>query len=388
MNTVKISSQAKGTYGIVGHVGVGHVHSHSGFVQDDSAGFAVASLILKQAVPVSTIVKDVEVDLVTGDVTVTLESGGKGSANARRGFTPAESEIAKRAIGQDAVFTQNVAQHTFGRIYGQGALETAVALQGACALAVMDSFKIALGDKLLVSDEAFANKYDKFAGIVIDIDDIPVALMLVINGTNGGIGPDEDYEGNTNYTSKGQLMTKLGLDKAKTVVVESKAYIPALAESVAENQYMVRAQKDLDCTELGKALYETGLELNLPIRFEEGLMPLAPGALEAATHAFANKVIETAKELLVIDSAADKTRILAELNKLVSEDAGGVTFMSNSVNGEMRGAGTLPGITTVLSMVTTIAYKNYWKIPRLEVEEANNYIRLIFGAIKKLHKSC
>ncbi|MBR5582292.1 MAG: hypothetical protein IKW25_02150, partial [Phascolarctobacterium sp.] len=291
MNTVKISSQAQGAYGIVGHVGVGHVHSHSGFVQDDSAGFAVASLILKQAAPVSTIVKDVEVDLVTGDVTVTLESGGKGSANARRGFTPTESEIAKRAIGQDAVFTQNVAQHTFGRIYGQGALETAVALQGACALAVMDSFKLVLGDKLLVSNEAFANKYDKFAGIVLDIDDIPVALMLVINGTNGGIGPDEDYEGNTNYTSKGQLMTKLGLDKAKTVVVESKAYIPALAESVAENQYMVRAQKDLDCTELGKALYEIGLELNLPIRFEEGLMPLAPGALEAATHAFANKVI-------------------------------------------------------------------------------------------------
>ena len=388
MNTVKISSQAQGAYGIVGHVGVGHVHSHSGFVQDDSAGFAVVSLILKQAAPVSTIVKDVEVDLVTGDVTVTLESGGKGSANARRGFTPAESEIAKRAIGQDAVFTQNVAQHTFGRIYGQGALETAVALQGACSLAVMDSFKLALGDKLLVSDEVFSNKYDKFAGIVLDIDDIPVALMLVINGTNGGIGPDEDYEGNTNYTSKGQLMTKLGLDKAKTIVVESKAYIPALAESVKENQYMVRAQKDLDCTELGKALYETGLELNLPIRFEEALMPLAPGALEAATHAFANKVIETAKELLVIDSAADKTRILAELNKLVSEDAGGVTFMSNSVNSEMRGAGTLPGITTVLSMVTTTAYKNHWKIPRLEVEEANNYKRLIFGAIKKLHKLC
>ena len=135
MNTVKISSQAQGAYGIVGHVGVGHVHSHSGFVQDDSAGFAVASLILRQAVPVSTIVKDVEVDLVTGDVTVTLESGGKGFASARRGFTPAENEIAKRAIGQDAVFTQNVAQHTFGRIYGQGALETAVALQGACALA-------------------------------------------------------------------------------------------------------------------------------------------------------------------------------------------------------------------------------------------------------------
>lgn len=387
MNVVKISDKQQGLYGIVGHVGVGHVHSHSGFVQDDSAGFAVASNILKQAVDVDTNIKTVEVNLETGEITVALPNGGYGTVKARRGFTPAEQELAQRAVGQDATFTQNVAVHTFGRIYGQGALETSVALQGACALAVMEAFKIAIGEKFLVVEEAFSNKYDKFAGIVLDINDVPVSLMLVVNGTNEGIGPDEDYEGNTNYTVKGELMHKLGLDQIKTVVVESKAYIPALAESVLENQYMIRAQKDLDCTELGRALFETGLELNLPVRFEENMMPLAPGALEKATHNFANQVIETAQELLKVDTAADKTRILAKLNLLVSEDAGGVTFMSNSVNGEMRGAGTLPSITTVLSMVTTTAYKNYWKIPRLEIEEASNYIKLIFGAIEKLHKN-
>ena len=381
---IKLSVCKKGKYGIVGHVGVGHVHSHSGFVQDDSAGFAVASLLLKKAVAVDTTIKAVAIDLEDNSVTVTTQSGGIGTAYARRGFTPAEQEIAMRAVGQEAIFTQNVAVHTFGHIYGQGAMETSVALQGACALAVLDSFKKALPGQLQVAEEEFPNKYDTFAGTVLDIDGLPIALMLVINGTKGGIGPDEDYEGNTNYTKKGELMASLGLDAVPTMVVESKAYIPAMAATVPENQYMIRAQKDLDCTELGQAVYQIGLELGLPVRFEDNLMPLAPGGLEQATHNIAREIMATAEELLHIDTAADKTRILAQLNKLVSEDAGGVTFMSNSVNSVMRGAGTLPGITAVLSMVTTTAYKEHWKIPMLEQQEAENYLKLILGGIKKL----
>lgn len=385
MVSVKVSKAAQGKFGIIGHVGVGHIHSHSGFVQDDSAGFAVVSTLLKKAVPVSTLIKNVEISLATGEVKVTTEAGGEGVTYARRGFTPSEQEIAQRAIGQDAVFTQNVAVHTFGRVYGQGAMETAVALQGACALAVMDTFKKALGDKLLLVAEKYPNKYDRFAGLVLDINDINVAIMLVINGTNGGIGPDEDYEGNTNFTEKGVLMHKLGLDKIPTVVVENKAYIPALAAKVDKNQYMIRAQKDVDCTALGKALYEAGKELNLPIRLEDEIMPLAPGSLKKATDAIAEKIISTAQELLVIESAADKTRIVAELNKLVSEDVGGVTFMSNWVNDLMRAAGTLPAITVVLSMVITTEYRDYWKIPRLELEEAEGYLKIIFKAFANLN---
>ena len=49
---IRFSEQQKGILGVSGHVGVGHVHSHSGFVQDDSAGLAVAARILKQALPV------------------------------------------------------------------------------------------------------------------------------------------------------------------------------------------------------------------------------------------------------------------------------------------------------------------------------------------------
>ena len=44
--------EGRGAFGVVGHVGVGHVHSHSGFVQDDSVGFAVAAGLLQRALQV------------------------------------------------------------------------------------------------------------------------------------------------------------------------------------------------------------------------------------------------------------------------------------------------------------------------------------------------
>ena len=384
MAIIKLSTAKQGLYGISGHVGVGHVHSHCGFVQDDSAGFAVAASILQKAVPIDTSIKDVEVDLLTGSITVTTAAGGQGTVTARRGYTPAEKELAKRAVGMDAIYTQNTAVNTFGRIYGQGAMETAVALQGACALAVMDSFALAMGDKLLVSREKMPGKYDKFAGTVIDIDDIPVSLMLVINGTDGGIGPDEDFEGNTNYAEKGVIMEQLGLDKIHTVVVESKAYIPALASTVPENMFMVRAQKDVDCTPLGQAIFAAGKELGLPIRFEEAMMPLVPGALAASTKAIAEEIIATASQLATVDSAADKVQLVAKLNQLVSQDVGGVTFMSNSVHGVMRGAGTLPGISAVLSMVVTTEYRDFWQIPQVTETDVANYQALIFKGIQSL----
>ena len=55
MSIIKLSTAKQGLYGISGHVGVGHVHSHCGFVQDDSTGFAVAASILQKAVPIEKV---------------------------------------------------------------------------------------------------------------------------------------------------------------------------------------------------------------------------------------------------------------------------------------------------------------------------------------------
>ncbi len=383
---VKLSREGAGKFGVVGHVGVGHVHSHSGFVQDDSAGFAVAALILKEALDVDTTVAAVSGDVISGKITVTTAAGGVGEVFARRGLTPAEVRLLSAAVGQDAVFTQNLAVRTFGRIYGQGALEAPVALQGAAALAVLDSFrKNAASSNFSFMKEKLPHKYDTTMAAVVELDELPVSLLLVVNGTDGGIGPDEDYEGNTDWQEKGRLMKKVGLDQIPTVVIESKAFIPAMAETVAENMYMVRAEEGVDCMELAEALYESGRRQELPIRLEKHLMPLKKGSLAQATRDFAQSVIETAEKLKNVDSAADKVQLTAELARLVSEDAGGVTFMSNSVHDVMRGAGTLPNKkTAVLSMLTTKDYQKEWKIPMLTMEDAAGYKNIIYSALKRL----
>ena len=376
--------EGRGRFGVVGHVGVGHVHSHSGFVQDDSAGFAVAAGLLKRAMPVDTTIACAEADVDANTITVTTRGGGTATLSPRRGVTPAEAELLERAAGRDALYSQNVALDTFGRLYGQGVGEVPVTLQGACALAVLDSFRRAMGPGLRVTSETFENKYDVTAGTVLDVEGVPVALMLVINGTKGGIGPDEDYEGNTDWTEKGELMYELGLREVPTVVVESKAFIPAMADGVKENQYMVRAQEGVDCMELGSALFDAGRALGLPIRYEKNMMPMPKGALAQATANFADRIMATAEKLRTADSAREKTELTAELAQLVSEDAGGVTFMTSSLNDRVRGAGTLPGISAVLSMVTTPEYQAHWKIPRLEPEEAMGYQDIITVALLSL----
>ena len=68
--------EGRGRFGVVGHVGVGHVHSHSGFVQDDSAGFAVAAGLLKRAMPVDTTIACAEADVDANTITVTTRGGG------------------------------------------------------------------------------------------------------------------------------------------------------------------------------------------------------------------------------------------------------------------------------------------------------------------------
>ena len=56
-------------------------------------------------------------------------------------------------------------------------------------------------------------------------------------------------------------------------------------------------------------------------------MPLSPGSLAKATAAYADRIIEAASRLKDADDCLEKVRITAELASLVSEDAGGVTFM-------------------------------------------------------------
>jgi hypothetical protein len=380
--TVKLSEKQHGLYGISGHVGVGHVHSHSGFVQDDSAGFAVAATILKKALPVDTTICDIQADVTTGEITVTTKGGGTGHAKPRRGLSPTEADLLReRGIGLDATYTQDAAVHVFGRMYGQGVSEVATAFQGACALAALETLVKAAPEKFHVWNERLPKRLDTAACTVLDIDGIPVALMLVINFTEGGIGPDEDYEGNTMWTDKGKMMQEVALDKVPTVVIESKAFNPALAEDLNVETILVRAQKDVDNMELAAALVAAAKQNQIPYRLCDDIMPLKPGSMKSATVALADRIIALGEEFKAVDLCQDKVRISAALAKLVSEDMGGVTFMGNTVNDSARGAGLMPHTGAIVSMIVPTKYEEYVKIPMLTPSDTDLYMTVVLEGV-------
>ena len=380
--TICFSDKQKGILGISGHAGVGHVHSHSGFVQDDSAGLAVAALILKKALPADTRIDHVQVSIEENRITVVTKDGGSAQASPRRGITPYEKELLEtRAPGLDTVFTQNCAIRVFGRMYGQGISETAASFQGACALALLDTFVKKAPERFHVSGPAKDGYLDRAITTVLDINSIPMALMLLVNFTEGGIGPAEDYEGNVPWDFKAPVMDAVGLCDIPTIIIESKAFIPAFAPELTENKLMLRAEKGTDNIPMANVLLETAKRLGIPCCLKTDAMPLSPGSLAKATAAYADRIIEAASRLKDADDCLEKVRITAELASLVSEDAGGVTFMGNTVNDQMRGAGIIPGENAILSMIVTKEYKDYVKIPMLTEEDAEAYVSVILNGM-------
>jgi len=380
--SIRLSKKEHGLYGISGHVGVGHIHSHSGFVQDDSAGFAVAAAILKKALPVDTAIREVGADVMSGEITVTTNGGGTGHAVPRRGLSPTEVDMLReRGAGLDAIYTQVAAIKVFGRMYGQGVSEVATAFQGACALAALDTFVKAAPGNFHVMNEKLSKRLDTAACTVIDINGVPVALMLVINFTEGGIGPDEDYEGNTMWTDKGRIMKEVGLDEVPTVVIESKAFNPALAKDLDVEKILVRAQKNVDNMELAAALVAAAQRNQIPYRLCDDVMPLAPGSMKKATVELADRIIALGEEFRTIDTGQDKVRISAALAKLVSEDMGGVTFMGNTVNDLARGAGLMPHTGAIVSMIVPAKYNECVKIPMLTPSDTDVYMTVVLEGV-------
>jgi hypothetical protein len=383
---IKVSENNSGVLAVLGHAGIGHVHSHSGFVQDDSAGFAVVAAIMREAFKVDTTIRTVTGNPETGAITVETNEGGIGTSHTRRGLTPHEILMLKKAEGEDGIYTQTVAVKTFGRMYGQGATETPVALQGAIALAVMDSLCKKSPCKILTTHEKYDGLIDKMAGTVVDINGIPVSLLLNINGSEGGIGPAEDNEGNTAIGQKKDLIKLLGIDVVPNIIVESKSYVPALSKEINNSTFLFRGQELIDNTDIAKALASAALELCLPYILKNDSLPISKGYLEDATKNFAREIIKLGERLSEAQSALDKTSIIADIARLVSEDAGGVSFMSNDLHDTARAAGIVPGTASVMSLLVPEDYIDYWKIPILTPEDVQQYMMIIFNAVEKLQQ--
>ncbi len=377
-------STSRATIGIAGHAGIGHTHCPGGLIQDDSVGFAIASAIIRDVLGVDTRVASVDVDPDRNQIAITTADGGVGRASPRRGISPSEARLIHAVDGRDALRCHALAVEALGRTYGQGVLETPVALEAALANSVIDTFRRKAPDRFQVTTEDISTNAGLIGGIATKIGGVEVSVMAIVNESTSGIGPDEDLEGNVALGAKAKLMDRLGMLRCPTIVLEGKAYSPALSDRLDESTFLVRVQKDIDNMVVAEALLEAVRELGYPVEYRDDAFPRNDGALKRKTVDFAERVIETAGRLKTAELGSEKVVIVAELARQISEEAGGVSFMSDALFDVVRQTGLMPGTSAVLSMLVTKQYLEHWKMPLLEDEDVERMKNIVYAAIPKI----
>ena len=366
--------------GISGHAGAGHVHSHKGFIQDDSGGFAVASSFINSAYPADTLIQRVSCN--ENVVEVETVDGGIGKAVARRGFTRYEVELLQRSLGLDGLYSQSIAYRCFGRVYGQGVMEAPVAFQTALCRAVIDTFHRKYPEDILVSDEGLESNVGMCMGALIEVHGTCVAVMAVLNATKGGIGPVEDLEGNICLAAKGSLMKRLGLTEIPTIIIEGKAYIPTISSKLNENTFWVRFNEDFDNPAVGDALIQAADRCQVPALNSNTAYPRYTGEMKDTTVALGKKIVDIGNKIQTSTKSREKVHLIAELALLVSQDAGGITYMSNDLHEIVAAGGLVPGLAAVLSIAVSEKYINQYQIPEITPDDIENYVAITGEAIK------
>ncbi len=370
---------------IAGHAGVGHTHCPGGLIQDDTAGFAVAGALIRDFLKADTRVRSVDVDVDRNTIQVTTLDGGVGESSPRRGITPAEADLMQSAVHRDALLCQTVAVQTLGRMYGQGVLETPVCLAAALANASLDTFRKKAPKSFHLTVESAPTNSGYIGGMRLDLNAIPVSVLATVNACTSGIGPNEDLEGNVALGSKRDLMTLLGMMRCPTIVLEGKAYSPAFSDSLARPTFLIRANRDLDNVVVAEALYESARSLNYPVIYRDDVFPREEGTLRRKGVEVADAIIHAAERLKAAETGPEKVRVVAELATLVSQECGGMSFMTNKVHDVVRQVGMIPGTSAVLSLLVTRDYLTRWKIPLLDDDDIRMMQNIVRGALPLLH---
>lgn len=381
---ITFSNQKQSEIAIAGHVGCGHSHSLNNQVQDDSPGLAVMLSLFKEAAPISLLVKKVTCSS-DGHLEVELESGGIGKGFALRGITPQEKVMMQGLIGKEAICTHTIVAEVFGRFYGQGATEVPVALQTAVANSALNSFKKNFPDKFYGASEGLEGNCGELLGTILDIDGVPVAALATVNATWGGIGPNEDLEGNSNLYDKGPLLRKLGMEYLPTIIVEAVVF-NANSADLTENTFFSRGHIEDDNPFVVDSIVKAAESLKLPIIKSDFGMKRMHGALATNTAKVGDNIIRLGEILKNADDCKLKVQTVAELNRCVSQDAGGVTFMSSTLHQEIGGTGILKTTSGVINLLVTNEYIKENIIPWLSQEMIDNYVNLVKASALELYK--
>lgn len=384
---IKLSESKQGIIGIAGHVGCGHLHSHNYQVQDDSCGLATVLALFQEATGLSLVIKELDVHTgLNGFFEVRTMGGGYGTCKARRGITLQEANLAKTLIGRDAKRTQTIVIEAFGRFYGQGIHEAPVALQTAIANAALDTFVKAYPNHFKSCYEDQKGSCGLIAGAVLDFDEISVSVLGTVNASEGGIGPNEDLEGNSATAGKKKVMADLGMMEIPTIIVETMNYSPTLSPDVSEVTFLVREDPETDNPVVAYSIVKAAESLDYPVLLREDVMKRIPGGMDKLVKALGEKIVQEGTDLLEAEYSHDKVDALARLAVLVSQDGGGISFMTNKLNGVIGGAGMMPGTAAVVSCLVPVSYYEEFIIPFLTEEYLNKYVSLVIQSVKEINK--
>ena len=373
--------------GISGHAGCGHAHSHCGFVQDDSGGLAAVLALLQRTTGLDLTITRVTVHTGRkGRFEVETASGGKGSAAARRGITTAEARLAQFVVGRQAICTQALASTAFGRIYGQGAMEVPVALQTAIALAALNSFKVNFPDQVLVADEGVTGNCGRILGTKIRINGVVASVLAVVNASEGGLGPNEDVEGNVHLGPKKALIDKRGRATMHTLLIEGKVCADPASSLISRPTFLIRAYPDDDNVVVAQSYVAAAAKLGYPNLYLDNLLARSADAMRKLGNSQGENVIRLGKALRDAKTAVEKVRIAAELNEFCSQELGGITFMSEDVHQVMGGVGMIPGTCACLSLFIPHTQLEEDVIPVLSEADAGRFADMVLAAAEDLSK--
>lgn len=379
-----LSENKKGSIAIAGHVGCGHTNSLNNQVQDDSVGLSVVLSLFKEATNLSLVIKKIIFE--NNKIIIILENGGIGFGIARRGITSQEKNIMQSLIGKEAINTHSLVLEIFGRIYGQGILEVPVALQTALANAALNSFLINYPNNFIGTIESVPGNHGYIVGTVLNIDGVDVSVLGTVNATLGGIGPNEDLEGNSPNHSKKEIVEKLGMHKIPTLIIESMIY-SSFSDGLLENTYFVRGDEIDDNPHVLEAVIKACKTLNLPLIHHKNGMKRIKDTLKNSTKLVANKLIKLGEQLKIAETSEEKVNIIADLAVVISQDCGGISFMSNHLHDEIGGTGMIKKTSAVINLVCTHEYAKLNPIPFLTEKELEEYISISKETIKEIYKN-
>lgn len=209
-----------------------------------------------------------------------------------------------------------------------------------------------------------------------------VSVAAVVNFTEGGLGPNENAEGNT-LLAREEVSRHFGAASLPTIVVESKAFVPAYCQDLSARSLLTRINSAVDNTVVAEALIAGAHTYGLPMAQDFNAYP-RNRALKQQTAAFGVKLKALGESLTGAESSPEKVRIIATLAQLVSEDAGSVTFMSNETHYAVGSAGCMPGTAAVLSMLVSPEEAGFWKVPVLFQEDLDLYLLAVLSGIEAL----